>query len=312
MAAANDERVRKSGKMALYAHAFAGYALISIARDAPPRTAEAISLVDALAERMSSEALQRLYGPQRMVVAGKSLAISIAPRGHLALLLAGRARLAADVEPAGPLLSALIEGLAEDVLRDPNHLLPTYGSRTWPADNEVVAAALSLFVDRHPDALRAREALAALRGSLDALERDGLPPSAVAPDKLTGTDVPRGCALSWTVIMRGLSGDGAALGLYRKYRQGYWVELGVASGFREWPQGTNRPSDIDSGPILLGIGAAATALGIGAARLTGQVSDEAALLATARLMESRQGGAPVLAWHERAILAFVQSARAWK
>jgi hypothetical protein len=112
--------------------------------------------------------------------------------------------------------------------------------------------------------------------------------------------------------MRGLNDRDAALRLYLRYRRIYWVELGVAAGFREWPPGTDRPADIDSGPIVLGVGAAATALGIGAARLTGEVSDEAALLASAKLMEVRRGSRTALAWHERAILAFVQSARIWK
>jgi hypothetical protein len=307
LAAADDSRIKKSGKMTLYAFAFAGYALVSVALDEPARTAEALALVDALSERMSSEVLQRLYGSGRVKVAGRSLSTSIAPRGHLALLLAGRARLAP--EPKSALLPALIDGLAEDVLRDRNHLMPTYGSRTWPADNEVVAAALSAFVKRHANAGRAGEALATLRSSLDALARSGLPPSAVAPDTLTAIDVPRGCALSWTVVMRGLHDPEAARALYRQYRSTYWFGLGGMAGFREWPPGTNRPADIDSGPIVLGVGAAATALGIGAARLSGETSDEAALLATAAFMQSQRAAA--LGWHERAILAFVHGARSW-
>ena len=40
-------------------------------------------------------------------------------------------------------------------------------------------------------------------------------------------------------------------------------------GFREWPRGVERPADMDSGPIVFGIGTAASALAIGAARAQG-------------------------------------------
>src|SRR5262249_44735314 len=42
--------------------------------------------------------------------------------------------------------------------------------------------------------------------------------------------------------------------------------LGVG-GFREWPRGRDAGMDLDSGPVVFGIGMAATGLGLGAARL---------------------------------------------
>ena len=43
----------------------------------------------------------------------------------------------------------------------------------------------------------------------------------------------------------------------------------LVTGFREWPVGVDRAADVDSGPIVSGIGAAASALGIAAARAMG-------------------------------------------
>jgi hypothetical protein len=37
--------------------------------------------------------------------------------------------------------------------------------------------------------------------------------------------------------------------------------MGAAAGLREWAPGIQLPEDLDSGPIVAGVGAAATALG---------------------------------------------------
>jgi hypothetical protein len=69
---------------------------------------------------------------------------SVAYRGHLALMLVARERLGPPSDEHAAVKRALLRELAEDVLSDPNHLLPSYGQRTWPADNEVLAAAFAL------------------------------------------------------------------------------------------------------------------------------------------------------------------------
>ena len=43
----------------------------------------------------------------------------------------------------------------------------------------------------------------------------------------------------------------------------------LVTGFREWPKGVERAEDADSGPVVSGIGAAASAFGISAARAMG-------------------------------------------
>jgi hypothetical protein len=211
------------------------------------------------------------------------------------------------------LLEPLAAGLARDVAAATDHLLPTYAHRVWPADNEVAAAALELYgTSVGPDAGIAR-GLAGLQSSLAALERNGLPPSAVAAARLAGIDVPRGCALSWTVAMRGLYDPARAKALYLPYRSSFFVVLGPIHGFREWPPGIDRPADGDSGPIVGGIGLAASGIGIAAAQLAGEHEHARALMESAELagitsLEAQRGDH----WLERALTAWVRTARPWR
>jgi len=61
----------------------------------------------------------------------------------------------------------------------------------------------------------------------------------------------------------------AAADLYRRYCRAHWIDRGVVAGFAEYPYGQNFRADVDSGPIVLGVGLAATGLGIAAAERAG-------------------------------------------
>ncbi len=274
-----------------YARAFAGYALLAEARADPAFAPEAARRVDALVAAILRMPHAKRFGTGEVTVAGRRLSSSAVLRGHLALLLVGRRSIAPLPPAQEPLEDALVRGLARDVLADPNHLLPSYGRRTWPADNEVVLAALRLASRDRPELAPAADALA---GALASLERDGLPPSEVDPDRLAGKDVPRGCALSWSVGFRALHDRAAAAALWSRYRDAHWVRLGPVVGLREWPRGVDRKGDWDSGPIVLGIGTAASGLGLSGSRLAGAEVDHlelrnAALLAGVAAVERQRG-----------------------
>lgn len=305
-------RAGRDRPMDLYARAFAGYALVDRgldARAAAPRTAALDALIDRV---IASRGLIEAFGTGTVVLDGQRLSRSVALRGHLALLLVGRHLLGAMPPPSAARLDALVNGLAADVLATKNHLLPTYGARTWPADNEVARAALALYLRRVKADETVARALAALSASLDALERSGLPPSEVRAGTLDGKDAPRGCALSWTAALRGLWDPAGAGRLYDRYRREFLVELGPIRGFREWPRGVDRKSDADSGPIVMGVGTAASGIALGAARLLGRADDLRALRRSASLagldgIERRRSGA----WTARAMALWAETARAW-
>ncbi len=296
----------------VYTTGFAGYALASEGRADPAFAPAAAARIDRMVDRLLEVNAEPTFGTGYALVANRRMSSSVIWRGHLALILAGRQGLGPLAPDRLRLARALVAGLADDVLDTPGRLLPSYGRRTWPADNEVALAALALWQEPGLDLRKAASAAAELRRALDGWERDGLPASEIHLDRPGRSDVPRGCALSWTVAVRGLHDAEGAAALWRRYRERYWVRIGPVVGLREWPYGTDRKADWDSGPIVLGIGTAASAFGIAAARVVGAEDDRKALTWTARLaglsaIESRRGGAQM----ERAIALFGRTVRPW-
>ena len=107
---------------------------------------------------------------------------------------------------------------------------------------------------------------------------------------MRGTGWPRGCALAWTVQYLAEVDPDYATRVWRRFRKDFFVQVGPVGGFREWPLGEDRPADADSGPIVLGVGAAATAFGIGAAHAIDDEVTAAQLEGTEWLV--RQKGHP--------------------
>jgi hypothetical protein len=95
---------------------------------------------------------------------------------------------------------------------------------------------------------------------------------------------PRGCDLSGTLCFLGHLAPDHCRDLYARYKKTFWIEKGAGDlklcGFREWPLGTAGTMDIDSGPILFDIGAAASGFGLGATRFAADAAAHRALLAT--------------------------------
>jgi hypothetical protein len=96
--------------------------------------------------------------------------------------------------------------------------------------------------------------------------------------------LPRGCDLSMQVCLLQQLDSRTAQRLYADYVRHHWVNFGFIAGFREWPKsrGPSSAGDIDSGPLILGIGPTATGVGIGAAKA---VSDANRLRTLARQLK---------------------------
>jgi hypothetical protein len=69
-----------------------------------------------------------------------------------------------------------------------------------------------------------------------------------------------------------------AAGLYAAYRRQFLAAGWGVGGFREWPRAREAQQDVDSGPIIMGVGAAASGLGVGPARLFGDGEAYASIL----------------------------------
>jgi hypothetical protein len=247
----------------------------------PARRREALACVDralALADRTRPAASLEL------VADGLWLS-------HYGLLLGARDRLApcADAERH----QRLAKRLAALSLTDPLRHAPSYASLAarWPADQSVTLAALHRFDVAHHDGL----AVAPLAAWKDVLARrgmdaaTGLPVSDVS-GTMAGAKYPRGCAQSF--ISRYLAEVDPALSetWWQRYKAHFLADFGGVVGFREWPQGVERPGDVDSGPIVFGIGTAASALAIAAARAQGDDGVALRLEASASFAQAMNAG----------------------
>ncbi len=106
----------------------------------------------------------------------------------------------------------------------------------------------------------------------------GLPASRVDPVTFAPIEVPRGCELSLRVPLLAQLDPGAAQALWSRYVEHFWVERWIVKGLAEWPDGQQRFEDMDSGPILMGVGLAASSLGLGAALMAGDTSRATTLM----------------------------------
>ena len=141
--------------------------------------------------------------------------------------------------------------------------LASYPAYTWYFDTIMALLSLELYDRAHG---------LAQTGALTAQHFAWLRSHATDPG--TGLPVayqgglPRGCDLSMQICLLQQLDSRTAQRLYADYVRHHWVNFGVIAGFREWPKskGPSSMGDIDSGPLILGIGPTATGVGIGAAK----------------------------------------------
>lgn len=111
----------------------------------------------------------------------------------------------------------------------------------------------------------------------------GLPYSQLDSMGAADHELPRGCDISLRLMLMPYLDAQYADVLYQNYISKYWRRLGPCGGFSEWPRGIDKFSDMDSGPIFLGIGMAATGFGVGSASAMGDVRRERLFSAELRL-----------------------------
>jgi hypothetical protein len=239
----------------------------------PERTDAARACVRKALERwqdLAATSCPRVDGARRCDVDALLANENPLALSHLLLVLG-----AADVLGPCPdplMHERLAHGLSNASSADPFAHVPSYRASTlrWPADQAALLAALRRADVAHGTALHV-EPLAAFTTFIDAkgLHRSGLPVSEVT-GKGPGASYPRGCAQAFISRYLAEVDPARATAWWKTYRAQYLVRLplGVV-GFREWPPGVERAGDVDSGPIVLGIGVAASALGISAARAQG-------------------------------------------
>lgn len=156
---------------------------------------------------------------------------------------------------------------------------PSYpGSPQWPADQTVTLLAIRLHDEANGTSMRQSMLLPfqiTMGRHTDAAT--GLFHSSLSRS-LGYAKLPRGCATSWSALYLAQVDPMMAYEQYRHAREHLKrIVLGVG-GFREWlASSLGHGADVDSGPIVLGVGMAATALGLGPSRLFGDAELYAAI-----------------------------------
>ena len=224
-------------------------------------------------------------------------------RGHAAwlgytnLVLSGRRAL----EPEGPwaeendaLSGAIVRRLEAELMPE------TYPGQRYPVDVAAMVASVGLWAratDRpEPPALARWRA---------ELERrwivDGLVVQAVGPDGAP-RDAPRGSGTFLAAWFLSRWDPTFAAGLTRSAAARLRVDTGPWMAMREYPPGVEGRGDIDSGPIVAGLGVSSTGFAIGAARAAGELELAAGLERTATLVGRPAVTDGALSWQTGAAL----------
>lgn len=163
-------------------------------------------------------------------------------------------------------------GLAAELSAARWHLLDDYPGECYPNDLLWAVAAIQraarLDGARHADLVRSL--MSVFDGPIRAPE--GLP--AFQVDSRSGRLLQnaRGCGNSGILLFAGELDPVLADQWYRAHEAHFWKDTGWLAGFTEMPRGARGDfMDVDSGPVLFGLGSVASAFGIGAARSAGRL-----------------------------------------
>ncbi len=195
----------------------------------------------------------------------------------------GRFRLlgGSDHDALNDHLTSLIRRVLERAKGEPLSSFPSY---SWPFDTVPCLASVALHERATGEGTSTplSDSFFTWQAESGTDKATGLPLSRVEDGNGSGDVAPRGCDLSLRIVFMSWFAPKRAEQLYDKYVKAMWRERFVMAGFAEWPDERGHGADIDSGPILLGIGGAASALGIGAVRVGGDAARLLRLLAQAK------------------------------
>ena len=192
----------------------------------------------------------------------------IIPAAHANLLRAGYILLGGASQEIAAAFHQTSALLFSEFMSSPVVSLETFPGMIWPVDNVCALESLRLHDVLYGTTYR-RACTRWTKWMADHLDaKTGLMVAQVAPTGET-LDPPRGCALSWSLaFMPGFAPE-LARAQYERYRSDWFVHVCGLAGAREWPPGKERGADVDSGPVAFGIGAAASGLGMAAAKANG-------------------------------------------
>jgi hypothetical protein len=174
-----------------------------------------------------------------------------------------------EIMPKGERPAHIVDGfhqnsraLAAAFHESPTIHIDTYPGKCWPADN--VAAFVSLLIH---DRLYNTDYGNAYREWVDwtlahSDPKTGLPAGQINRKSGKLLQPARGCANSWILGLLGPVDAGLAQKWYLNYEAHFLIKRLGFRMFREYRKGLSIRADVDSGPIVLGAGLAATGIGL--------------------------------------------------
>lgn len=182
--------------------------------------------------------------------------------------------------------------LAGRIARAPQLLMETYPGEVYPVDNAAVAASIGLH-DRVTGRADHRALLSRWAARLRAVavdRRTGLLIQRVDGESGAPADVPRGSGTALASYFLSFSHPRLSRALYRALRRTLSRQFLGFGAVREYPPRVSGRGDIDSGPVLLGVGLSATGFAIAPARIHRDAATFRRLVATATLFGAPRGG----------------------
>lgn len=186
--------------------------------------------------------------------------------------LTSHARLTASKQHLD-LLRNQVESLSSEIAASPHGLLEDYPGECYPGD-VVTAIAMIRKADCVLGTDHSKFCAEAIRGFRDKrADSLGLVPYAADSRNGIAHGWSRGCGNSYVSLFSPGLWPEQAKKWYPLYDEHFWQQGKIMSGFREFPKqlsGNDWYADVDAGPVVGGIGFAASAFGVGAARVNGR------------------------------------------
>lgn len=187
---------------------------------------------------------------------------------HLNIILGAYQRLSDDTRYLS-MNRKISEYLAETTIQDTQKHVRSFPNQPykWPADQAATLYSLYLFDHNNQTTFSVQP----IYEWLEYMRTEGTAPTTYlhyseVSRKIDYWKYPRGCALSWSVKYMSKFAPEEARELWENYRKHYKNNYLLVAGFREYPPGVDRGPNVDSGPIIWGNGASATAFGLAASK----------------------------------------------
>lgn len=264
----------------------------------------------ALAEARRALALAEAPRSREVFEAAGGLPYGIFYEGWTAHLRAGTLHLGGGAA-ADTAFRAACDRL-DAAFRAHGPFLDSYVEMAWPADNAVGAAALAscgTLLDRR----YGQTARAWLRAALQRVD----PATGLIPHDAR-SPLPRGESAALMIRFLHEIDPAVAAAQYNAFVRTFATRFaGLLPAVREYPRGVSGTRDVDSGPLILGVSAPASVVGVAAARLTGHPRAAADLRASPEVlgMPLQWGGRRSYAFRELpvgdAFLAWATVVRPW-